>query len=189
VLSAYERGRRQPSLETAGHIIAEALETARIDGALGGALALADATEEPRATRAIDVNVFVPATVAPAVFAALPAGVAHGAADQEAALADDQVRLWWDDTPVDLFFSAYPFHREVATRCRSVPFAGHRVRVLAPGNLAVFKALFDRPRDWVDIDEMASCGTLDRVAASVALGGLIGHDDPRVGRLANPATG
>jgi len=67
--------------------IGEALDAARIDWALGGALALAYATEEPRATRDIDVNVFVPATEAPAVLAALPAGVAHGTADQEAALA------------------------------------------------------------------------------------------------------
>ena len=168
--------------------IAEALDAARIDWALGGALALAYATEEPRATRDIDVNVFEPATEAPAVFAALPDGVAHGTADQEAALADDQVRLWWDDTPVNLFFAADAFHFAVATRCRAVPFAGRQVRVLAPEDLAVFKALFDRPRDWVDIDEMAACGTLDRVAASLALAELIGREDPRVDRLATPTT-
>ena len=167
--------------------IAEALDAARIDWALGGALALAYATEEPRATRDIDVNVFVPATEAPVVFTALPHGVAHGTADLEAALAEDQVRLWWDDTPINLFFAADPFHLAVATRCRAVPFAGHQVRVLAPEDLAVFKALFDRPRDWVDIEEMASCGALDRVAASSALAELIG-DDPRVGRLARPTT-
>lgn len=166
--------------------IADALDAARIDWALGGALALAYATEEPRATRDIDLNVFVPATDAPAVFAALPAGVSHGAADCDAALADDQVRLWWDDTPVNLFFAADPFHLAVTTRRRSVPFAGRAILVLAPEDLAVFKAMFDRPRDWVDIDEMASSGTLDRAAAATALAGLVGNDDPRVERLATP---
>jgi len=169
--------------------IADALDAARIEWALGGALALAYATEEPRATRDIGLNVFVPATDAPLVFAALPTGVSHGPGDLEDALADDQVRLWWDDTPIDLFFAADPFHASVASRRRSVPFAGRVVRVLAPEDLAVFKAMFDRPRDWVDIDEMASCGALDRAAAAAALAGLVGDRDPRVERLATPTTG
>lgn len=169
--------------------IAEALDDADIDWALGGALALAYATEEPRATRDIDLNVFVPTSEAAHVFGALPTGVVHGPADRRAALDDDQVRLWWDDTPIDLFFAVDSFHLAVNTRCRSVPFAGRQVRVLAPDDLAVFKAMFDRPRDWVDIDAMAESGALDRVAASAALAGVIGHDDPRVDRLANPTAG
>jgi hypothetical protein len=168
--------------------IAASLDGAGVDWALGGALALAYATEEPRATRDIDVNVFVPATGADDVFAALPPGVAHGPGDRQAALADDQVRLWWEGTPVDLFFATGPFHYDVARRCRAVPFAGHTVRVLAPDDLAVFKALFDRPRDWVDIDAMAACGSLDPVAAAGALASVVGGDDPRVGRLAATGT-
>lgn len=41
--------------------IAHSLDRAGIEWALGGALALAYATEEPRGTRDIDVNVFVSA--------------------------------------------------------------------------------------------------------------------------------
>jgi hypothetical protein len=161
-----------------------ALDQAGIGWALGGALALAYATEEPRATRDIHVNVFVPSSEVDRVFAALPAGVAHSAADRRTVLADDQVRLWWDDTPVDVFFATDPFHHAVSERCRSVPFAGHTVSVLSADDLAVFKALFDRPRDWVDIDEMAACGTLDRSVAAAALAVLVGDHDPRVARLA-----
>jgi hypothetical protein len=164
--------------------IAASLDDAGIEWALGGALALAYATEEPRATRDIDINVFVEASDVDRVFASLPPGVVHTAADRTAVLAAEQVRLWWDDTPIDLFFAADAFHFDAAGRCRSVPLAGHGVRVLSPDDLAVFKAMFDRPRDWVDIDEMAACGTLDASAAAACLAGLVGDDDPRVARLA-----
>lgn len=164
--------------------IAMALETAGIDWALGGALALAYATEEPRATRDIDVNVFVASTEVDRVFGALPRGVDHSDADRRAVVADDQVRLWWGQTPVDLFFAADQFHVEVVGRCRSVPFAGHTVRVLAAEDLAVFKAMFNQSRDWVDIDEMAFSGSLDRTTAADRLAGIIGTDDPSVRRLA-----
>lgn len=163
--------------------VAAALDDAGIDWALGGALALAYATEEPRGTRDIDVNVFIEATEAARVFAALPAGVVHGETDVRAALDDEQVRLWWDDTPVDVFFAASPFHLEVAHRCRTVPFAGRSINVLAPDDLAVFKAMFDRPKDWVDIDEMAASGALDRAVCGRRLAALLGTDDPRVARI------
>ena len=57
--------------------ICDALDASRLPWALGGALALAYATEEPRGTRDIDVNVFVPATDASTVFAALPPSGRH----------------------------------------------------------------------------------------------------------------
>jgi hypothetical protein len=68
---------------------------------------------------------------------------------------------------------------QVATRTRRVPFAGSHVNVLGAEDLAVFKALFDRPRDWVDIDEMAAVGALDRQEAAERLASLIDPDDPR----------
>ena len=163
--------------------VCDHLDRAGLPWALGGALALAYATEEPRATRDIDVNVFVPATDAARVFASLPAGVVYGAADVRAAAHDDQVRLWWDDTPVDLFFAADPFHHEVARRCRSVPFAGRTIRVLGAEDLAVFKAMFDRPKDWVDIASMHESCALDLQVAADRLADLLGHDDARITRL------
>ena len=107
--------------------VCESLDRAGIPWALGGALALAYATNEPRGTRDIDVNVFVASTEAQAVFAALPAGVAFTEVDLDDACARDQVRLWWDTTPIDVFFAAEPFHYDVAGRCRSVPFEGRRI--------------------------------------------------------------
>lgn len=163
--------------------IAAALDDSGIDWALGGALALAYATEEPRGTRDIDVNVFVPSAEVARVFEALPPEVSHSAADESAVVESDQVRLWWDDTPVDLFFASSDFHMQVATRTRRVPFAGSHVNVLSAEDLAVFKALFDRSRDWVDIDEMAVAGALNREVAAERLTSLLGSDDSRIARL------
>lgn len=168
--------------------IAAALDDSGIDWALGGALALAYATEEPRGTRDIDVNVFVPSAAVSEVFAELPPGIAHSADDERSVFDSDQVRLWWDDTPVDLFFAASDFHLQVATRTRRVPFAGSHVNVLAAEDLAVFKALFDRSRDWVDIDAMAAAGALDRKVAAERLASVLDSDDPRIARLAATGT-
>ena len=162
--------------------VCEALDRAAIPWALGGALALAYATNEPRGTRDIDVNVFVGAASAGTVFAALPHGVGYTAADVAEAGTRDQVRLWWDTTPIDLFFAADQFHLDVATRCRVVPFEGRRIKVLSAEDLAVFKALFDRSKDWVDIEAMVSSGAIDVGLAAERLSGLLG-DDPRVARL------
>ena len=162
--------------------VCESLERTGIPWALGGALALAYATNEPRGTRDIDVNVFVGSAEAPAVFAALPAGVVFTDADVAEAGTRDQVRLWWDTTPIDVFFAADQFHFDVAARCRSVPFEGRRIKVLSGEDLAVFKALFDRTKDWADIEAMVESNAIDLELAAARLAGLLG-DDPRVGRL------
>lgn len=162
--------------------VCAALETHGIPYALGGALALAYATEEPRATRDIDVNVFLGSEAARQVVEALPHGVAFGDDDVAAIERDGQVRLFWDDVPIDVFFAEAAFHHEVNGRCRTVPFAAQRVRVLAAEDLAVFKALFNRPKDWVDIATMAESRALDAEAAADRLAALLGDDD-RVDRL------
>ncbi len=162
--------------------ICAALDKHKIPWAVGGAMALAFATAEPRGTRDIDVNVFVAADEAGRVFAALPKGVRHRAADIRDASRDEQVRLWWDDTPIDIFFAANRFHHEVALRCVTVPFGGRNIRVLCAEDLAVFKAMFDRSKDWVDIETMAASDAIDLDLAASRLQEVLG-DDPRVARL------
>ncbi|MCU1387131.1 MAG: hypothetical protein JWL72_469 [Ilumatobacteraceae bacterium] len=167
--------------------VCASLDQAEIPWALGGALALAYATNEPRGTRDIDVNVFVSSANAPAVFAALPAGVEFSDADVARAVSDDQVRLFWDTTPIDVFFAAEQFHFEVGARCRTVPFEGRRIKVLAAEDLAVFKALFDRTKDWADIEAMSDSKAIDLDLAADRLANLLG-DDERVARLRHALT-
>jgi hypothetical protein len=163
--------------------VSEALTTADIPHAFGGALALAYCTEDPRGTRDIDVNAFVPAQDAARVLAALPPGVRVPEGTAALVAADGQVRLWWDDTPLDLFLDYAPLHTQAARGRRSVPFAGRQISVLGPVELVLFKALFDRPKDWVDIATVVEAGALaDPAAVRQGLMGLVGTDDARVKR-------
>ncbi|HEY1359546.1 MAG TPA: nucleotidyl transferase AbiEii/AbiGii toxin family protein [Thermoleophilaceae bacterium] len=160
------------------------LSEAGIAHAFGGAIALAYWTLEPRGTRDIDINLFLPASEAERVLAVLPSGVAHDDATMRAIEREGQTRVWWDDTPLDLFFSYEPLHDEAARNRREVPFEGKRIPVLGPVELAVFKAMFDRTRDWADIEAMLEAGNLDVDAVHDHLVKLVGEDDGRVARLA-----
>jgi hypothetical protein len=161
----------------------QALARADVPHAFGGALALAWCTEQARGTVDIDLNVFVDRTHVGEVLGALPSGVTWTDADLALVERDGQARLWWGTTPVDLFLDTTDFHAQVATRCRWETFAGVDVPFLACSDLAVFKAFFNRTRDWADLEEMAAVGTLDvdRVAGTLAR--YLGPDDERLEHL------
>jgi len=161
----------------------EAFTAARLPYAFGGALALAWCTRRARGTIDIDVNVFVGAARSRAVFAALPGEVRWEDADVIRCERDGQVRIWWGTTPVDLFTNTTDFHAGAADRCIVHEFAGARVPFLACADLAVFKAFFNRPRDWADLDEMRAAGTLGGDHVLGVLVRYLGGDDERVGRL------
>lgn len=160
-----------------------ALARRRIPHAFGGAIALAYATLDPRATSDIDLNVFVPATACERALRALPAEVAQPDGTADAIARDGQVRLWWGETPVDLFFDYAPIHAAAARHCRTEPFANTRIPVLAPVELAVFKAMFDRTRDWADIEAMLVAETLDLDAVRTCLLTMLSPGDARFARL------
>ncbi len=155
----------------------------RIPHAIGGAIALAYWTLDPRGTSDIDVNVFVPVADCARALRALPEGIAQPQGTVEAILRDGYVRLFWDETPVDLFFDSEPIHAAAALNRRTVAFAGTRVPILAAVELAIFKAMFDRTRDWADIEAMLAAETLDLDAVREALGELMDGEDPRFARL------
>jgi hypothetical protein len=161
----------------------QSLSRAQIPHAFGGALALAYHIVEPRGTRDIDVNCFVPTTNARAVFEVLPDGVIWSGADVTEVERSGQVRIFWDDTPVDMFFTNHPFHEHTALNVETVPFAGAMIPVLGADELAVFKAFFDRTKDWADIEAMVDAGTVDLHAVIGWIVDLLGVDDPRLERL------
>jgi hypothetical protein len=162
----------------------DALESARIPHAVGGAVALGYCTLEPRGTRDLDINVFVGPERVKDVFAALPQAVAISGRSLENAERDGQTRLWWDDTPIDVFFSVLPFHDWVADRVRQVAFEGHAIPVIGCTALAVFKAMFDRTRDWGDIEAMVEARTLDLDEAMRWVAEMVGADDRASKKLA-----
>jgi hypothetical protein len=151
--------------------------------AFGGALALAWCTQRARGTIDVDVNVFVDASRAGEVLAALPAGVEVAPAQVADAERDGQVRVWWDRTPIDVFLDTTAFHVEVGSRVRFEPLLGVALPFLSCRDLAVFKAFFDRTKDWADLEEMAAAGALDRPAVVGVLLDYLGPDDHRIARL------
>lgn len=160
-----------------------ALEHARIPHAFGGALALAYYAE-PRATIDIDVNVFTEPTRYAAVAEALePLGVIADA-DPKQIAREGQCRWWWDQTPLDLFFAYDELHDAMASAVRRVPFGEDRIPILSPEHLAVCKALFDRPKDWLDIEQMlVTAGEIDLAEIRDWLIRIAGKSDPRVARF------
>jgi hypothetical protein len=160
-----------------------ALAAEGVPHAFGGAIALAYWTLDPSATGDIDLNLFVPAEACQEGLSALPDGVAQPAGTIEAVACDGQIRLWWDETPLDLFFDYAPIHGEAARHVRTVPFADARIPVLGPVELAVFKAMFDRTRDWADLEAMVAAGTLDAEAVRASLGAMLDSRDARFARL------
>jgi hypothetical protein len=163
--------------------IHDALDGADLSHAFGGATALAYCTHERREARDLDVNVFVAPKRAREVLDALPEGVVRGAAEVASAQAAGQVRLWWQDTPLDIFLNAHSFHQQVELGVRLVPFADRAIPVVGCTTLAVFKALISRAGDWADIEAMVATGEMDVPGALAWIAQLVGAEDPAIARL------
>lgn len=164
-----------------------ALGQGGVPHAFGGALALALHVEQPRGTADIDVNIHLPTSCATQVLAALPDGVGYDYADVATIERDGQVRLWWGRTPLDLFFPQHLLHQVVAGRTVRMPLGDGAVPVLSATDLTIFKALFNRTKDWADIEEMLAFGSPDVAEALGWLEQIVGADDPRVTRLRRTA--
>lgn len=166
--------------------LAEKLAKAEVPHAFGGALALAYYAT-PRGTHDVDINVFLSADAFERVLGVLlPLGVAPPSAEERAGFArDEQIRLFWDRTPLDLFFSYNALHDSCMQRARQVAFGAQRIPILSAEDLAIFKVLFAREKDWRDLDEMLLARTT-AFETSYALGWLeriVAADDERIVRL------
>ena len=142
-------------LDTKVMRIAEALEKARIPYAFGGAIALAYYAA-PRGTEDIDVNVFLRAERVATCFEALESlGIETPAADRD--LHDHQVVLFWEHTPIHVYFSYDPFHESCKARARQVPFADGEIWILSAEDITIFKVIYDRPKDRAEVREVLLC--------------------------------
>ncbi len=161
----------------------EQLTQQQIPHAFGGALALAWCTERARGTIDIDVNLLIPAADWETALDAMPREVKVTRKDRDLFKRDGQVRVWWEKTPLDLFLNSTDFHDGIAARIRWEAFAGKSLPFLSCFDLAVFKAFFNRTKDWADLEEMARAGTLDKERVQATLIGYLGADDERVSKL------
>jgi hypothetical protein len=166
-------------------VIHDSLREAGLPHAFGGAIALAYCVEEPRGTRDLDVNIFVDASEAESVLASLPKDVRVEREDVATVARDGQARLDWDGTPIDVFLSNLPLHDSVAASVVWVPLEGRDVPVLDCASLAIFKAFFDRTKDWADLEAIAQVTPEGIEEAAATIADLVGEDDPSCQRLAS----
>jgi hypothetical protein len=163
----------------------DALEESRLPYAFGGAVALFY-YRDPRSTTDIDLNLFLPPerreeaeTVLSGVY---PLDVQQF--DSEVGRSG-QVRSLWGATYIDLFFADTDFHDSMAKRVRRFPFLDTEINVLSAEDLLICKTLFDRPKDWLDIEAVgiSQQGKLDVGYINDWLGQFLPDDDPRLGRI------
>jgi hypothetical protein len=171
--------------------IHEMLDSMRVTHQFGGAVALAW-YRSPRATTDIDLNVTVaPEDAEPVLGALAYLGVTVSEVDRNAIARDGQARLDWDGSYLDLFFATLDLHRDMARDSREVDFGPVRIPILSPEHLIVCKAIFDRPKDWVDIEEIIGWGTrVDAQTVLSAIASIIDTDCEQYVRLTRllPAT-
>jgi hypothetical protein len=162
----------------------EMLDSLGVPHQFGGALALAW-YRNPRATTDIDVNLTLPPeAAAPVLGAVATLGVTVTDADRVLIARDGQARLDWGGYPLDVFFATLEFHHDMARRARTVRFGPVEIPILAPEHLIVCKAVFDRPKDWLDIEEMVQWGTAIDAAETLAwVAAILGDDSAQHARL------
>jgi hypothetical protein len=177
----------EPGLADKVVFLHETLDAAEVAHAFGGALALAYYAE-PRATVDIDINVFVGSDQFATVIEILAPFDLERIPAPAQVERDGQARVWWGRTPLDLFFSCDPVHDAMRHRTRIVPFGDVEIPILAPEHLLVAKVVFDRPKDWLDIEQMlVTVPSLDRDEAQRWLHHLLGDQDRRVIRYRETA--
>jgi len=172
------------SAADAARSIATALEQSGLSYAIGGALALAIAGV-PRGTADVDVNVFVPEVRVPEAIAVL---TRLGIEIPASAVEDARVRGMfvgrWDGMRIDVFLPSIDFAFEAErTRVRVTDDSGWSGWFLSAEALAVFKLLFFRGKDLVDLERLVAVRPeLDTLWVRDAVVGMMGEDDERTQR-------
>jgi hypothetical protein len=172
-----------PSFPEKVSAVHRCLRGGEIPHAIGGALAIGY-YGEPRSTLDIDVNTFVPPDHWCDVYETLePLGI-DMKIDEAGLERDGEVKLGWGSNFLHLFFSCDPLHEEMSRSIRTVPFNGSTIPLVSPEHLVVRKALLDRTKDWLDIEQiLVATSPLDLQEIERWLEQIAGIDDPRLAKL------
>lgn len=163
------------------------MDARRVPYAIGGAIAYG-IWAVPRATQDVDVTVFVEGADLALAFAAL-ADLGASFDHQAARVSIDErgdFRATVEGMRLDVFTPSIPFYESVKARRRQVVFRERPLWILAAEDLAVFKMLFFRPKDLLDLERMLALmgKSFDRAYVRGWLVDMVGGDDARgeVGR-------
>jgi hypothetical protein len=175
----------EPSLTRALKDLIEMLESQHFSYALGGALAFS-VWAVPRATADIDLNIWcspdrIEETVG-LLYAAGVGGPEKGIAIKQAE-EDGVAYVSWQGIRLDVFVPSIPFYDEAyRTRVRAeVPDIG-AAWVLSKEALCVFKMLFFRLKDILDVEKLIAVQRedLDSDFVVTQLAEMLGEEDERV---------
>lgn len=165
--------------------LALALEAEGIEYALGGALAYG-VWALPRATRDVDLNIFLPPEkLAPALKVLANAGVQFDAAEAERRAADEGMFVgWMGACRIDVFIPSIPFSWEALRTRMLVPAGSQSAWFLSAESLSFFKMMFFRSKDIADVERLlASMGKrLDAPYVRHWLVETMGEGDVRVSK-------
>lgn len=163
--------------------LAKELDAAGIPYAIGGAIAYG-LWGDPRGTHDVDINLFVDHDGLDRALDALErSGVSlDRAAARRADAEGDVIVAWCDGLRVDLFTPSIPFSWEaMKTRVRLVGPLGP-ASYLSAEAISIFKLLFFRSKDVVDLEKLVAVQGADLDAAYVRrwMVDMMQEDDPRV---------
>jgi hypothetical protein len=165
--------------------IADALEGRGLPYAIGGALALAIAGV-PRGTADVDVNVFVHEDRVPEAIEVLAAlGIRLDPVGAELQARREGMFVGrWDGMRIDVFLPSIPFAGEAErTRVRVTDAAGWSGWFLSAEAIAVFKLLFFRGKDVVDLERLVAVRPeLDRAYVRRWIVEMMGEGDERTSK-------
>lgn len=90
----------------------------------------------------------------------------------------------FDGLRVDVFVPSIPLYASAERRVREAPLRGRPARYLSAEDLAVFKLLFFRTKDILDVERLVAFGAagFDRAYVRRWLIDLVGDTDERVAR-------
>lgn len=139
---------------------------------------------EPRSTGDIDLNVFIPPDRWELLRDALRTLAIEIEIDERELRRFGEIEIDWDSNLLHFFLSIDSLHDRMKEEVRSVPFNGDSIPIVSPEHLVIRKALLDRPKDWLDIEEILVATTsLDFEEIEDWLRRMTGGDD-RVSKLA-----
>jgi hypothetical protein len=171
---------RRDSISTVVARLADVLEQSGETYAFGGAIALA-AWSEPRATADVDVVIWVAQDRIEVAIELVRDAGAEVQAEQarQGALERGMFICRLGGVRVDVFVPSIPFYAEAATRRVRTTIAGRSTWVHSAEVLAVFKLLFFRAKDLVDVERMLQVRGVDfdRSFVRAALVDLLGEDE------------
>lgn len=165
--------------------VARAFQAGHVSYAIGGALAYG-VWGIPRATLDIDINIFVDDVDLQLVVDALATlGIAIDLQQaQRDSVAEGMFVARFGAYRLDLFTPSIPFSREAERTRVPLTIEGQVVQFLSAEALAVFKLLFFRPKDIVDLERLLEVqgDKLDVSYVRRQLVDMMGDADARVTR-------